>query len=192
MNSVKEFFDSVAGNWDKREKKSYSELDSFIRKYVPISEGMKALDLACGTGVITNILYNITKREIDAVDISSEMIKCAISKNNNPDIHFRCDDFMNIKNIYDIIVCFNAFPHFIDVEAFRNKAYELLNENGYLVIIHNLSRKQLDSHHSFLSSDISRSLKPINEESLVFKGFFNTEEIIDNDEMILLSLRKAC
>lgn len=192
MNSVKDFFDSVAGNWDKREKKSYSELDSFIRKYVPISEGMKALDLACGTGVITSILYNITKREIDAVDISSEMIKCAISKNNNPDIHFRCDDFMNINNKYDIIVCFNAFPHFIDVEAFRNKAYELLNENGYLVIIHNLSRKQLDSHHSFLSSDISRSLKPINEEALVFKGFFNTEEIIDNDEMILLSLRKAC
>ena len=104
MNNVKEFFDSVASSWDKRERKSYDELNSFIKEYVPIKEGMKALDLACGTGIITNILYNITNREIDAVDISSEMIKCAISKNNNPNIHFICDDFLNINGEYDIIV----------------------------------------------------------------------------------------
>lgn len=190
MNNVKEFFDSVASSWDKRERKSYDELNSFIKEYVPIKEGMKALDLACGTGIITNILYNITNREIDAVDISSEMIKCAISKNNNPNIHFICDDFLNINGEYDIIVCFNAFPHFVDVESFKNKAYELLNDNGYLVIIHNLSRKELDSHHSFLSSDISRSLKPINIEALAFKDLFNVERIIDNDEMILMVLKK--
>lgn len=189
MNEIKEFFNMQASTWDKREKHTEEELDLFIRAYVELEDGNKVLDLGCGTGIITNILYNITNCDVDAIDISNEMINIAKNKYNNDKIHFICDDFYNLNTKYDHIICFNAYPHFLDVLKFKEKIYEILNDDGKLTIIHNLSRHSLDRHHSGIFN-ISRKLPPIIKEAEIYKDKFEILNIIDNDEMILLSMKK--
>lgn len=190
-NELVIFFDKMATSWDRRELKNQLWLSTFINKYLPIKKGMNTLDLGCGTGIISEIVYQITETKVSAMDISSKMIKIAKNKHNPEHIEFFNENFYSTKKSnFDVIVCFNAYPHFTDIKAFKNKSIEVLNDNGYLIVIHSLSRKKLSECHEGLSSNISRELKPINDEIDIYLNEFNVVEKIDNTEMFLMILQK--
>ena len=80
MNKSEKFWDKRSKDYDKREKDFEQEYDKTIeltKKYLKIND--IALDYACGTGVITNIIASNVK-EIHGIDISSKMIAVARRK----------------------------------------------------------------------------------------------------------------
>jgi len=89
-----------------------------------------------------------------------------------------------------MIVCFNAYPHFIDVAKFKEQAVKCLNDFGYLVILHNLSREELSDCHKGLSDTISRDLQKINNEVEPYEDDFDIIELIDNNHMFMMLLQK--
>ena len=76
---IRSFFDERAKTWDDHENHDYDKINALLDK-VGILEGDCILDLACGTGIISSLLYSRCKRKVTAVDLSEKMIKEAKNK----------------------------------------------------------------------------------------------------------------
>lgn len=189
MGDVRAFFDERAEGWNDLEPKTKEELASFLLTYLPLRKGMHVLDVACGTGVISEQLYEATEENVLAIDLSPKMIEVAKRVHGEERITFANLDFFEVEGKFDFIVCFNAYPHFPDQKAFAKKAEELLNDGGYLAILHNMSRVKLDQHHEAIAKHVSRHLLPAKEEASCFENLKEVN-LVDNDEMFLVLMRK--
>lgn len=190
-NDISKFFDNLAPTWNDGEVHSPAEITAFITKYVPLKEGMKVLDIGCGTGIISNTIYGATKTKVAAIDVSPAMIDIARKTHDENHIDYSVNDFYTFqKSGYDALICFNAYPHFLDTSAFVKKAYEVLNDKGICAIIHNMSHEKLAQHHASLTANLSRVLLNANLEADAFRDCFTPLNIIDNDEMILMLFEK--
>ena len=78
-NVIKNFFDKVAPSWDERETLPIEYKEKLIDE-LDIYEHDDILDVACGTGVVTNLLHKHSKSPVTAIDISSNMIEIAKDK----------------------------------------------------------------------------------------------------------------
>ena len=180
-NPVQEFFDALAPNWDKGSEDSLSHVLSLLDR-LSIKPGFKVLDLACGTGIITGPLHERFGAEVVGLDISSEMIRIAKGKYEGYEgISFEVGDFFNVdfEEKFDWVICHNAFPHFVDADAFVERLYDALKEGGEFVVFHSLGRVKLSKHHDGLGPTISRDLEPVDIEAKRFTKLF---EILEADE----------
>ena len=174
--SVKEFFNSIANNYIHEDNERIDDLLYSLN----IKEGMRILDLGTGKGIISHRLFNLAHKEVIGLDISEKMIEIAKANNSNPNIKYVVDDFYNYQSEpFDMIVCFDAFPHFLDVDGFVNKAYSLLKDNGVLAIIHDCGREELNNHHQAHAQGVSRYLSDPEKE---VRPFLNKFSIVSIDE----------
>lgn len=183
---IKEFFNNISPYWHNM--KDDFEIINYLLYEAKIKEGEMVLDLGCGKGIITKRLYEITKKKVIGMDISDKMIESAIINHKaEEDLEFICANFYeyDFKNKFDSIVIYNAYPHFLDVGLLDQKAYQILNKNGKLVIMHSLGRSRLNRCHEDIM-DISRNLDEIKKEALLFKHFKATKIIDDSDKILLL------
>lgn len=173
---MKNFFDEHAASWDSHEKKTQDQLKELLSA-LPIKEGMKVLDLACGTGIITEILYNMTKTKVLGIDLSAEMINVARKKISKDHAEFVVGDFLtaNITG-YDFIVLFNAYPHFLETDKLIDSLCKGLKPKGNFAILHSLGRDQLHKTHSGSVSVLSRDLLPVVQEAEKFETKFKILE----------------
>lgn len=95
-----------------------------------------SLDLACGTGILCEILY---EQGIEAcgMDFSEGMI--AIARESNSEIHYEVADMIRYRpeKSFDLVTCTgDALNHIIDLkdveQIFRN-VYDYLSEGGYFI-----------------------------------------------------------
>ena len=187
--NIKDFFNRIAPNWHNSD--DVNVILELLNE-AGLSNGDMVLDLGCGKGIITPYLYNITKRKIVAIDISDKMIEEAkkISIDNDK-YEFIAGDFYDYKfaNKFDYIICYNAYPHFLDVENFKIKAFNVLNDGGKLVIMHSLGRCQLEVHHQNIPT-LSRILLEPTKEALLYQDSFRLIKSIDLEDRYLLILEK--
>lgn len=189
--SMSEFFDGLSENWDKNEQSTKEDRREFL-SFLDIKEGEKVLDLACGTGVITSLLEEKSKCDVVGLDIAPKMIEKAKEKErNNPYIHYYVGDFISydFNEKFDHIVVFNAYPHFLNREAFKNKAINSLNKNGKLEIIHNISRKEIENHHKGGANPYSRGLLSPLEEAQLYLPEMNILLASEDDHSYKLVLQ---
>lgn len=175
------YFDSLAQAWDEGDT---SSLEEFLLP-LDIKKGQKVLDLACGKGVITPYLYQKSQTKVKAIDLSTKMIEGAKERyKDNPNLEFKALDFYELKDGgYDYIVCFNAYPHFLDTEAFVKSLYANLNKDGRFAICHNLGRKGLQHCHEGKDiAPLSRDLLPVEKEIEVFLPYFRILKAEENEE----------
>ena len=106
---------------------------------------------------------------------------------------YHVGDFLDYKfeNKFDKIIIFNAFPHFLDKDALAKKAYELLDDFGYLIIMHDLGKERLNNHHNEKAKDISCGLNNPDEEYKYFSKYFILEKSIDEEDRYLMVLKRA-
>ena len=186
-NAIKDFFNKMAPHWNDSPKNE--KIPEYL-DMLPLKEGMKVLDLGCGTGKISELLYQKVNRKITAIDLSENMIEIAQKTNDNSHIDFRCLDFYQFDEVgYDFIICFDAYPHFLDVESFVEKANNLLNDGGFVAILHDLGRKSLESHHRDIFN-ISRHLESPECEIKPFLKHFKEIRKEESDNHYLLLLQK--
>lgn len=97
-------------------------------------ENLSVLDLGCGDGKLTKVLYDRGFR-VDGMDASKDMLE--IAKSNYPDIKFILSDAteFTIHEQYDVVFS-NAVFHWIDkdkqLQMLRN-VYRALKPNGQFV-----------------------------------------------------------
>ena len=191
MSDVQEFFDIRASIWDDWSKDDPSFIRSFLN-LISIKEGGRVLDLACGTGVLTPFLLETKASFILGMDISPKMIEVAKSKyEESSRLRFLAKDFYSYDGErFDHIICYNAYPHFLDVDGFVEKAFALLQPDGTLTIVHDAGRVALDTHHDAHAKGVSRHLLPVNEEAKQFSKRFDIIKAEEGESSYLIHLRR--
>lgn len=189
---VEKYFDNLAGEWD-----SYQECPADVKRAllekVGIGEGARVLDVACGTGAITEELHALTGREVLGIDLSGEMIAVAKRKFAGCDwAEFERIDFLDMPEdeVFDDIVIYNAYPHFLDPRALAKKAHVLLKDGGRLAIVHSLGRNILNSHHKQHAMHVSRMIGSPLDEAQSFAPLFTVELAEEDDKHYLLVLTR--
>lgn len=187
-NDVIEFFDRCAPSWDadmiRRE-----EIIARILDNGGVKEGVDVLDVACGTGVLFPDYISRGVRSVTGVDISPEMARIAAAKYDRRDIRVICGDVeeSGFDSEFDVVMVYNAFPHFPDPQRLIKVLASALREGGRLSVAHGMSREQLDHHHSSAASRVSVGLMHENELKALFEPYFNVDIVISDNEMYQVS-----
>ena len=81
--------------------------------------GVRALDIACGTGVTFDYLLAQGVESLTAIDISDEMARIAQGKYaHDPRVTVLAGDFLQLEAPpFDCALLYNAYPHFLDKPA---------------------------------------------------------------------------
>jgi len=106
-------------------------------KRINVPNPKKILDVGCGPGNSTEVLYNkYPDAYILGVDKSDEMIK--VAKMNYPNLDFKlCDvskDLSELDNDFDIVFSNACFQWVPDHECLLKDMLNLLNKNGALAV----------------------------------------------------------
>ncbi len=179
------FFDGCAKNWDAETIRNERVINTILDNS-QVKENTRVLDVACGTGVL---FPDYIKRGavVTGVDISPEMVK--IAKKNFPKIDVICEDVekLDFSEKFDVVMVYNAFPHFPYPERLIEKLSTFLRDGGRLSVAHGMSRDDLLKLHNERASEVSLELPEANELSKIFEPFFNIDIIISDSEMYQVS-----
>ena len=170
---IRDFFDALAPKWDGWAKDDLSSLQTIFQR-IGIVPGERILDLACGTGVITGLLHQLSQAPVHGIDLSPKMIEIAKTKYaDEKEISFESGDFLELPpQTYDLIVIYNASPHFIDTKKLAKTLALNLAPNGRFLILHDASKEAINAHHQGMDHALFRDLSPIDTEFLPFAKDF--------------------
>lgn len=113
----------------------------FLKK-TGLTPGMAALDLGCGTGIVSSLLGELVGPEgsVLGIDVSPEQIKLAknlISQKAQKNVTFKqlsVHELSQLQNEFDIIYARYILCHVTAVEQVLKHAYNLLKKGGIFVI----------------------------------------------------------
>lgn len=182
------FFDEHAATWDA-EMIISEEVVNIILDNGGIVNGVKVLDVACGTGVLMPFYLERQAKEIVGIDISPEMIAVASSKFKQENVSFINGDAetAELPEDFDCCMVYNAFPHFPEPENLIKTFAGVLKPGGRLSIAHGMSRKKIDLHHSGSASRVSMGLMSETELKALMEPYFDVDIVISNDRMYQVS-----
>ena len=183
------FFDRCAPSWDADMVKS-DEIIGKILDNTEVTAGMDVLDVACGTGVMFPYYLDRGVASVTGIDISPEMAKIAADKfATESRVRVVCGDVEEavFDRKFDVIVVYNAFPHFPDPKTLIRTLASMLKDGGRLTIAHGASRETIDNHHSGAASKVSNGLMAADSLKKLFDPHFDVEVMISNRRMYQVS-----
>ncbi len=173
----KEFFDKIAGYYDKMIFKNMllNQVKNAI-EFVNVKKGSKILDAGCGTGNLLKILENEDKiLKLYGIDISNKMLKIARKKLKNAKIKLESVEKLNFKkNYFDYVFSIDAFHHYYNQRLVMRNFYRILKKNGYIIVV--------DFNFGIFLNKIFSIIEPGNNEmhtALEFKELFKKYKFRD-------------
>ena len=182
QKDVIEFFNRCAPCWDDEMIRN-EEIIRTILDNAHIRAGIDVLDVACGTGVLFPDYAARRVASVTGIDISPEMAKRAQAK--FPQARVICGDVeaYPFTRTFDVVMVYNAFPHFPDPEQLIAHLTLLTKPGGRLSVAHGMSRAMLTRHHSGAASKVSIDLLEAHALADLFAPWFDVDVIISDDRM---------
>ena len=151
MDHLRAFFENLAREWDLSQPPGR---DSVINRLLePFDQALvqskSILDVGTGTGAMIPILQNrYPASRIISVDLAENMLRIAKRKMLNDclvqsDVHalpFRDGNFA-------CVICHNSFPHFWQKDQALMEIRRVLQVEGKLLILHDISREKVNWIH---------------------------------------------
>lgn len=180
--TIREFFNDFAPNWDN-EPIADTHIINTILDNANVCESIDVLDVGCGTGVLFPYYLQRNVKSITAVDLSPEMVKIAKGKFVQADVI--CGDAENITfdKQFDVIMIYNAFPHFPNADLLIENLSKALKSGGKISIAHGMSKKELDEIHMKSAGYVSNILPECDELAEMLKAYFDVDIKISNEKM---------
>lgn len=153
------FFDRCAPAWDAGMVRHEPVIEAILDN-AGVGSGMRVLDVACGTGVLFPD-YLARGASVTGIDISPEMARIAAEKfAGKPRVQVLCGDVEEavFSQPFDVVMVYNAFPHFPDPARLIARLGRLVKPGGRLSVAHGMSRAAIDSHHSGAAHRVSNGL----------------------------------
>ena len=184
---VQAFFDRLAPDWDAGMVRNEAVIARILDN-AGVCEGCTVLDVACGTGVLFGDYVKRGAARVTAVDLSPEMAARAAEKATGTQITVVCGDVEDSAAVrdsgpYDVVMVYNAFPHFPDPARLIAHLATLLKPGGRLSVAHGMSRAMLDRHHAGAASSVSVSLISETELAALMAPYFDVDVVISDDRM---------
>ena len=183
---IASFFDFKAKTWDD-ELIINDDVVEAILLNGGVGEGTDILDIACGTGTLFPFYFKRNIKSVTGIDISPEMVK--IAKSKFPETEIICGDAEEycFNKKFDVIMIYNAFPHFPNPEMLIKNLSGHLKENGRFSIAHSMSRAEIQSRHKKRASNVSLELPTAEVLAEMLRPYFNIDIIISDNEMYQVS-----
>ena len=184
---VQVFFDRLAPDWDAGMVRNEAVIARILDN-AGVCEGCTVLDVACGTGVLFGDYVKRGAARVTAVDLSPEMAARAAEKAAGTCIEVICGDVETDVQVqesapYDVVMVYNAFPHFPDPARLIRTLAGLVRPGGRLSIAHGMSRAALDAHHSGSAHAVSMRLLPEEEVRALMAPYLDVDVVISDDRM---------
>lgn len=179
------FFDKLASDWDDYNIRNEEVIAEILSKG-GLKDGAEVLDVACGTGVLFPD-YLKAGAVITGVDISENMVKTAREK--FPETHVICADATDFQfdKKFDVIMIYNAFPHFDEPQKLIKNLAQALKPNGRFSIAHGISEKELTECHSGSAKNVSVPLVKKEVLAEMLKPYLDVDTMISDDRMYMVS-----
>lgn len=158
-------FDALAPRWDSL--KPDEAVASGARRGLSLLgelSGRDVVDLGCGTGRLEEVLLpQLGEGSVVAVDFSPGMIEQASRRCADPRVTWLCRDVLDTglaSGLADVVLCFDAFPHFPDGAAVFREAARWLRQGGAFLLWHDVGREQLARVHRRAGPAVENDLLP--------------------------------
>ena len=184
---VRAFFDRLAPGWDAETVRNEPVI-ARILDHAGVREGCTVLDVACGTGVLFGDYVRRGAAQVTAIDLSPEMAARAAAKTGGAPVTVLCGDVETDVRVrenapYDVVMVYNALPHFPDPARLVRTLAGLVKAGGHLSIAHGMSRAALDAHHSGCARDVSVGLLHEEELKSLMAAYLDVDTVISDGEM---------
>lgn len=181
---VIEFFNHLAPTWDDDMVRNEKVIERILNN-AGVKKGTSVLDVACGTGVLFPDYIKRGAEPVTAIDISPGMVKIAKEKDKGSRIRVICGDVekAQFESKFDVVMVYNAFPHFPDPEGLIRTLASFTREGGRLSVAHGMSRSRIDSHHRGAAQKVSNGLMGEEDLKKLFAPYFDVDVMISDDEM---------
>jgi demethylmenaquinone methyltransferase/2-methoxy-6-polyprenyl-1,4-benzoquinol methylase len=193
------FFDELAPRWDslRPAQACAPGVERGLALVGPL-EGRCVVDLGCGTGLLEeHVLPRIGDGRVVAVDFSAEMLALARARHVSDRIHWLCRDVLDTAlpdGSADLVLCFNAFPHFADAAATAREIARWLRRGGLALVWHDIGRERLAVVHGGGPPPIRQDvLPPVTQLADLFiaEGLLVERAEEDEDAYMLLTRRPS-
>lgn len=196
-----EKFEMMADVYDSTERIQIAKISSdAIREYLVDTKNKKAIDFGCGTGLIGMDLLN-NFASIVFLDASQNMInqiKQKISNLNIQNADTICFDIEkdNRLNLHaDFIFMAQVLLHISNIKLILSRLYEVLNENGRLIIVDFNKNNQIVSdlvHNGFDQEELAEIMTEIGYKNIQTKTIYTGSKIFMGQDasMFILDSKK--
>ena len=189
QQEVIRFFDRCAPSWDVGLVRNEAVISAILDN-AGVKAGVDVLDVACGTGVLFSDYLQRGVASLTAIDISPEMVKLARQK--YPKVCVLCGDVEQtvFDQCFDVIMIYNAFPHFPDPARLIGCLVRWVKPGGRLSVAHGMSREKLLQHHAGTASRVSVDLLEGNALAALFAPYFDVDTVISDERMYQVAGRR--
>lgn len=129
-------FSKRAESYDEGfEGKASKRFYDLVQREIILNEGMRVLDVGCGTGALLKRLRGNHDIDAHGIDADAEMI--AVAKRQCPDCSFQqspCEKIPFADESFDVLTACMAYHHFSDKTGFAQEAARVLKPGGVLYI----------------------------------------------------------
>ncbi len=161
----KRAFDALAPGWDSgKPDERFAAGGERGLAFLGDLSGLRVVDLGCGTGRLEALLLpRLGDGSVVAVDFSPGMIGEAARRCRDPRVTWLCRDVLGTglpAESADVVLCFDAFPHFPDAGGVLREVARWLRPGGAVLIWHDLGREQLALVHRRVGPPVDVDLLP--------------------------------
>ena len=197
MNELRMHFELLAERWDGFQPPNRGDtLRRMLLPFAPLLATSRAiLEVGTGTGALIPCLRERAPgAALISIDLAAEMLRRARG---------RCPDAAVVQAdahhppfaapCFDLIVCHNSFPHFADKPGTLSQLARVLRPGGHLLILHDLSREQVNAIHRSGGPAIQHDLLPPGEKtgSMLMRAGFIGVQVEDTDEHYIIAGQMA-
>lgn len=184
-------FGNRAKYWDTQKREQRAKiLSNKIIELVGEQKNASVMDYGCATGLLSFYLKDNFKKitlldnELEMIKIIENKIKESNTSNLFPyNIDLTIKDFKNEK--FDIIYTALTLHHILNTKKIIKKFYNLLNENGYLIIIDldkedgtfHINSPNFKGYNGFEHSYIQKIMKEVGFKNIKSQTFYKDEKV---------------
>lgn len=132
-------YDRLAGSYEHRWKSYVWSTLEHLRDRLPLKGREEILDVACGTGILEELLIQRwPDLKIAAVDVSEKMLARAHHRLKPYPIVLKQGSVSRLpfgENQFDMVVCANAFHYFNHAGRAISEMKRVLKKGGHLIIL---------------------------------------------------------
>lgn len=181
-----EKFEMLADVYDSTERIQIAKISSdAIREYLVDTKNKKAIDFGCGTGLVGMDLLDKFS-SIIFLDASQSMINQITRKitdlniQNADTVYFDFEKEIGSNLNADYIFMAQVLLHISDIKLILSKLYEVLNENGHLIIVDFNKNKKIVSdlvHNGFDQEELAEIMTEIGYKNIQSKTIYTGSKI---------------